>query len=196
MKGDCIQFGEKGILLRRHGDDAGGHESVNLEACDVCIEATGFQRPTLHFLEPYQGKYHPPNWYMQVFPPGQLHPHRLQPIQHHPSETRTDGRAGEPTICALNSTWQEAFGSVGGSQIGLFTRLLLVFLLDPATRPSRAAMERWVDFMVRWKHGLRVVTHIEVYLWLAVAVASDWRLWPWAGFIVLGGALPPRKGAM
>ena len=102
---------------------------------------------------------------------------------------------GEPTICALNSTWQEAFGSVGGSQIGLFTRLLLVFLIDPSTQPSRQSMENWVNFMVDYNHGLKFITHIEVYLWLVVAIACNWRLWHWASFIIMGGDVPRLKSS-
>lgn len=82
---------------------------------------------------------------------------------------------------------------MGGGQIGLLTRLLLVFLIDPATQPTRQSMESWVDFMLKWNRGLAFITHIEMYLWLTVAIACDWRLWQWGLFIMVGGDLPRRN---
>ena len=128
---------------------------------------------------------------MQVFPPGK-HPSPLT-YSHTRKQHILTQTPGEPTICALNSTWREAFGSVGGSQIGLLTRLHLVFLLDPSTQPTRQAMERWVDFMLKWNHGLRFITQLEMYLFLAAAIGGDWRLWPWASFVMLGGKMPARR---
>lgn len=66
-----------------------------------------------------------PSRYLQTFPP-----------QH-------------KSICANNCTYVGGIGTVGNFHIGVYTRILLMFLLDPLTRPSTYWMEFWVD-MTRW----------------------------------------------
>lgn len=133
--------------------------------CDICIYATGYTRPSLDFLQNFSNGYDPPNWFLQVFPPG------------------------SPTICAINSTWIHGVGSVGGSHIGMYTRLLLVYTLDVVARPPKGAMSRWVNIIDKiWKptHGLACVTTGEVYLWFVLVIAFNPALWKWGQFIMFG----------
>lgn len=53
------------------------------------------------------------------------------------------------SICANNCTYVNAIGTVGNYHIGIYTRLLLMFLVDPLARPREAWMKRWID-MTRW----------------------------------------------
>lgn len=39
----------------------------------------------------------------------------------------------------------KAIGTVGNYHIGIYTRLLLMFLVDPLARPQEYWMERWID---------------------------------------------------
>lgn len=53
------------------------------------------------------------------------------------------------SICANNCTYVNAIGTVGNYHIGIYTRLLLMFLVDPLARPREPWMKRWID-MTRW----------------------------------------------
>lgn len=135
----------------------------------MCIFATGFTRPTLSFLPKSKSssKYQPPNWYLQCFP------------------------TENPTVCATNCTWKEGIGSVGGAHIGVYTRFLLVFLIDPATAPSEWMMKTWVDLVHILKKPyvggpLAFVTSAEVFFWFLVLICAQPSLWKYMGFIFNG----------
>lgn len=74
LRGDIVKFSDdgKGIVFnhRAQGVPKGGPGRQELIEGDMCILATGYQRPSLNFLPPecFQEKYEPPNWYLQVFP--------------------------------------------------------------------------------------------------------------------------------
>ncbi len=85
--------------------------------------ATGFQRPSLKFLpdDCFEEEYEPPNWYLQVFPPKHM------------------------DVCCNNCTYVNAIGTVGNYHIGIYTRFLLMYLVDPLTRPQEQWMKRWIN---------------------------------------------------
>ena len=127
VRGDVAYFVEDGIhfLKRKSSDPKGTIGTPETVSGDVCILATGYTRPSLSFLPKLAstGTYRPPNWYLQTFP------------------------TENATICATNCTWKDGIGSVGGCHIGIYTRFLLVFLIDPKTRPTTRMMQAWVDFV-------------------------------------------------
>ncbi len=129
LRGDILRFASDGILFnhRAQGVPKGGPGREELIRGDICIMATGYQRPSLAFLPPecFEEPYSPPNWYLQVFPPA------------------------HPQICANNCTYVNAIGTVGNYHIGIYTRFLLMFLVDPLARPRGDWMRRWID-MTRW----------------------------------------------
>ena len=131
LRGDPEEFSEHGIYMnrRQQGVPKGGPGSRTLVTGDVAIYATGFKRPDLTFLpdQVFSEPYHPPAWFLQTFPPGYS------------------------SICAINSTYVNAIGTVGHIHIGIYTRLLLMFLLDPSTNPTEKAMKRWINFTRRVK---------------------------------------------
>lgn len=116
LRGDIVSCEEKGIVFnhRDKGVPKGGPGKERLVEGDIIVMATGFKRPSLSFLpdEVFTEPYAPPSWYLQTFPPGY-----------------TD-------ICANNSTYINAIGTVGNMHIGIYTRFLIMFLLDPLTRPT------------------------------------------------------------
>lgn len=177
LRGDIDRFEEKGIMFnqRAQGVPKNGPGAKKLVEGDICIFATGYTRPSLSFLpettlaEPYG----PPNWYLQVFPP-------------------TDA-----TICANNCTYVNAIGSVGNFHIGIYTRFLLMFLVDPLARPSEGLMKTWID-MTKWikraapTGAFDFFTYSELIYWfLFVIVVNPFR-WKWAAFVLfgIGSALP------
>lgn len=123
------------------------------------------------------GAYRPPNWYLQTFP------------------------TENATICATNCTWKDGIGSVGGYHIGIYTRFLLVFLVDAQTRPSEGMMKFWVDFVHICKKpyaggALAFVTSAELFFWFLAMIALQPSLWRWRKFILSGPELlDPQKGA-
>lgn len=129
LRGDIVRFVDDGVLFNRRaqGVPKGGPGSEELVQGDLCILATGYQRPSLAFLpdDCFQDPYSPPSWYLQVFPPGR------------------------PDICAANCTYVNAIGTVGNYHIGIYTRFLLMFLVDPLARPREDLMKTWID-MTRW----------------------------------------------
>lgn len=128
-RGDIMGFEENGIKFnhREQGVPKNGPGHQIVEAGDVVIMATGYTRPSLDFLPPecFQKPYMAPNWYLQTFPPQHM------------------------SICCNNCTYVNAIGTVGNFHIGVYTRILLMFLLDPLTRPSEYWMKRWID-MTCW----------------------------------------------
>lgn len=74
LRGDIKRFSAdgKGIVFnhRSQGTPKGGPGREELIEGDLCILATGYERPSLGFLPPecFEENYEPPNWYLQVFP--------------------------------------------------------------------------------------------------------------------------------
>ena len=150
LRGDIQGFSENGIRFnhRAQGVPKGGPGHETVEQGDVVIMATGYQRPSLNFLpdDCFQKPYMPPNWYLQTFPP-----------QH-------------KSICCNNCTYVNAIGTVGNFHIGVYTRILLMFLLDPLTRPSTYWMQRWIDMTCWFKARSPVgafdfFTYSELIFW-------------------------------
>ena len=177
LRGDIHEFAEDGIVfnLRAQGVPRGGPGHVHTVKGDICIVATGYKRPSLSFLPPqhFEEPYGPPNWYLQVFPP-------------------TD-----PTICANNCTWINAIGTVGNYHIGIYTRFLLMFLVDPLAKPQEHLMKFWID-LTRWikrsapTGAFEFFTYAELLYWFAFVIAVNPFRWKWALFVLfgVGGQLP------
>ncbi|OKL58045.1 hypothetical protein UA08_06811 [Talaromyces atroroseus] len=171
LRGDIKEFKENGILFnhREKGVPKGGAGREELIRGDVCVMATGFHRPSLAFLpdECFKAPYSPPNWFLQTFP------------------------VGHPDMCATNSTYVNAIGTVGNVHIGLYTRLLLMYIADPSTKPTAAWMRVWVDWTRMWKWrapggALEFFTYSELILWVVLSlVFNPWR-WRWIPFVLFG----------
>ncbi|KAJ5995923.1 hypothetical protein N7481_002900, partial [Penicillium waksmanii] len=115
----------------------------------------------------FEENYSPPDWYLQVFPPKHL------------------------SICANNSTYVNAIGTVGNIHIGIYTRFLLMFLTDPRTKLTEGRMKTWIDF-TRWmKQGappraFDFFTYTELIYWFVFLVLVNPFRWKWALFILFG----------
>ena len=180
LRGDTLSFTQKGINFnhRAQGVPKNGPGHTEEIQGDLVIYATGFQRPSLSFLPQTCFKpdpYKPPNWYLQVFPPN------------------------HPSICANNCTYVNAIGTVGNYHIGIYTRLLLMFLIDPLARPRTWWMQRWID-MTRWIKrfapggAFDFFTYSELIYWFVFCVLVDPFRWKWALFVFfgIGAGLPLR----
>lgn len=181
VRGDIEGFNANGVLVNRRArgvpKNGPGHEET-IDA-DIVIMATGFKRPSLSFLpqESFVDPYGPPNWYLQTFPP-----------QH-------------PSVSAINCTYVSAIGSVGNWHIGIYTRILLMFLVDPLTRPSPFWMRRWIDMTKVMKFSsptgaFDFFTYLELVWWFVFCVAFNPFRWKWAIFVFFGVGMQLPKGVV
>lgn len=171
LRGDIVSVKEDGILFnfRTKGVPQGGPGRESVVPGEVIIMATGFKRPSLSFLpeDAFEDPYGPPSWYLQVFPPMY------------------------PTICANNSTYVNAIGTVGNMHIGIYTRFLLMFLVDPLSRPTEGRMKTWIDF-TRFMKRLSPVgafdffTYTELIYWFVFVILVNPFRWKWAPFVLFG----------
>jgi hypothetical protein len=179
LRGDIDTFEPTGIrFTQRHkGVPPGGPGTKELIESDIIILATGFKRPDPHFLpkKVFEQPYAPPAWYLQTFPPEY------------------------PKVCAINSMYTNALGTVGHVHIGLYTRTLLMFLLDPNTAPSSREMKRWID-TTRWLkqrapgRAFDFFTYSEMILWFVECILWKPQRWSWAAFVFLGWGKNGRVG--
>ncbi|KAF1985787.1 FAD/NAD(P)-binding domain-containing protein [Aulographum hederae CBS 113979] len=171
LRGDILGYTENGIKFnhRSQGVPKGGPgRESNVEA-DMVILATGYQRPTLSFLpdDCFQEPYEPPNWYLQVFPPAHM------------------------DICCNNCTYVNAIGTVGSYHIGIYTRFLLMYLVDPLARPREWWMKRWIDMTRTIKSkapggAFDFFTYSELIYWFIFTIAINPFRWKWAAFVLFG----------
>lgn len=171
LRGDIRKVQRDGILFnhRSQGVPKGGIGHEKTVKGDIIIMATGYERPSLSFLpdEVFAPPYMPPRWYLQVFPP-----------EH-------------PSICCNNCTYQDAIGTVGNYHIGVYTRLLLMFLVDPLTTPHPWWMERWIDmtsFLKRFAptKAFDFFTYSELIYWFVFCIVINPFRWKWALFVFFG----------
>jgi len=101
------------------------------------------------------------------------------------------------TIIDLYSTYLAGIGSVGNWHIGIYTRILLMFLTDPLTRPSPYWMQRWIDMtkLLKWfspTPAFDFFTYVELIWWFVFCVSFNPFRWKWALFVFfgIGFALP------
>ncbi|KAI4287035.1 MAG: hypothetical protein L6R35_003708 [Caloplaca aegaea] len=179
LRGDIVGFSENGIRFRQRakGVPKGGPGREIEVKGDMVIMATGYQRPSLSFLpsEVFEEPYHPPKWYLQVFPPRNV------------------------SICCNNCTYVNAIGTVGNYHIGIYTRLLLMFLVDPLARPQEYWMKRWIDMTSFLKSkaptgAFDFFTYSELIYWFVFCIAINPFRWKWAPFVFFGiGSVLPKE---
>ena len=171
LPADLLKVNDKGLLINHRSPSVrkGGPGTRMEVKGDLIVFATGFERPDMHFLpkEVFESDFSPPAWYLQTFP-----------TEH-------------AEICAINSTYVNALGTVGNVHIGMYTRLLLTFLLAPSTKPTTAQMRRWVSLVgtIKQKAPQRAFdyfTYSELILWFVSVVLFRPRRWTWALFIITG----------
>ncbi|KAF2495683.1 FAD/NAD(P)-binding domain-containing protein [Lophium mytilinum] len=177
LRGDIHSFTETGLKFtqRSQGVPKGGPGRDMVVDADIVILATGYQRPSLNFLPDncFEDPYQPPNWFLQVFPPAHY------------------------DICCNNCTYVNAIGTVGNYHIGIYTRLLLAYLVDPLARPREPLMKKWID-MTRWIKtkapggAFDFFTYGELLYWFVFNIAINPFRWKWALFVFfgIGDALP------
>jgi len=92
-----------------------------------------------------------------------------------------------------------AIGTVGNYHIGIYTRLLLMFLVDPLARPQEYWMKKWIDMTRALKSyaptgAFDFFTYSELIYWFVFCIVINPFRWKWALFVLsgIGGGLPLR----
>jgi hypothetical protein len=102
-------------------------------------------------------------------------------------------------ICANNCTYVNAIGTVGNYHIGIYTRFLLMFLVDPLSRPNERLMKLWIDATRFVKSraptgAFEFFTYAELMFWFVFVIAVNPFRWKWAPFVMMGiGAALPKR---
>ncbi|KAK3985647.1 hypothetical protein QBC44DRAFT_334550 [Cladorrhinum sp. PSN332] len=133
---------------------------------DVVVMATGYKQPQLTTFLPgtcFPPTYRPPKWHLGTFP------------------------TNHPSIACLNY----GGGTFSDRQIGLNTRILLMFLLDPRTMPSPFWMRRWIDVTRVLKAtslvgNLYIFCYVELICWFVIYISFNPFRWRWVLFILFG----------
>lgn len=173
LRGDILGYDQSGTGLkfkkRSQGVPKNGPGKEMMVNADMVIMATGYERPSLGFLpdEVFEEPYEPPNWYLQVFPPD------------------------HPDICCNNCTYVNAIGTVGNYHIGIYTRFLLMYLVDPLARPKTWWMKTWIDMtrFIKSKSpggAFTFFTYSELIFWFLFTIAINPFRWKWAAFVLFG----------
>ncbi|KZV71507.1 hypothetical protein PENSPDRAFT_734118 [Peniophora sp. CONT] len=178
VRGDTERLVENGVRVKtRTRDQPKGAEDAKPETIegDIVVLATGFERPTLDFLPE------------DVFPDGYSRPDLY--LQNFATE--------DWSVLCTNSSYMNAIGTVGHIHIGIYTRILLLFLLDPSARPDTRDMKLWVDVVRFVKRGakggaLGFFTYMELVIWfLTFHVFRPDRL-RWIFFTMQGWGVPVK----
>ncbi|CCL98883.1 uncharacterized protein FIBRA_00890 [Fibroporia radiculosa] len=146
---------------------------------DIVVLATGFKKPKVDFLEEeylFPEGYDRPNLYLQNF------------------------ATEDWSVLMTNSSYINAIGTVGHFHIGIYTRILLTFLMDKNARPLPKDMKLWVDVLRFVKRGARggalgFFTYMELTIWLLLFHILRLDRVKWLFFIMQGwGVLPEVEG--
>ncbi|KAF7290443.1 hypothetical protein HMN09_01302600 [Mycena chlorophos] len=151
VHGDPIRLTKKGVKanVRERGMKPGDEGKEEIIGADVVVLATGYEKPSIDFLpdELFPEGYERPDLYLQNF------------------------STEDWSVLMTNSAYMSAIGTVGHFHIGIYTRILLTLLLDPAARPIPKDMKLWVDnirFIKRGANGgpLGFFTYAELMIWV------------------------------
>jgi hypothetical protein len=75
--------------------------------------------------------------------------------------------------------------------IGIYTRFLLMFLVDPLSRPTEGRMKTWIDFTRLMKSfsptgAFDFFTYAELVYWFIFVIIVNPFRWKWAPFVLFG----------
>lgn len=171
QRGEVTQVRADGVEynFRRRDQPKGESGEKRFMHADYIVLASGFKHPSLSFLpdDVFPHDYKPPYLYLQCIP------------------------VTEPTITCPNTVYVNGFGSVGHVHVGMYVRLLILFLYRPETRPTPQMMRLWVD-LVRWVKrdttggALEFFCYPEMMVWFIACLMLNVRRIAYAPFVLSG----------
>lgn len=151
LRGDLKEVKENSISFnfrKRNQKKGTKGKSMDIEA-DVIVVATGFEVPKINFLpqDLFPEDYTRPNLYLQVFP------------------------IEDVSVVTTNASFVKAVGTVAHVHIGIYARILALFLMEKDTRPHPRDARLWVDCIRFIKENapggtLSFFTYMELMIWL------------------------------
>ncbi|KAH9942799.1 FAD/NAD(P)-binding domain-containing protein [Amylocystis lapponica] len=178
IRGDTQRLSDTGVCVSVRGRESKpGDEGQEEEfPADVVVLATGFEKPDVGFLEEdlFPEGYERPNLYLQNF------------------------ATEDWSVLMTNSAYTNAIGTVGHFHIGIYTRILLTFLMDRDARPLPKDMKLWVDVLRFVKRGARggalgFFTYMELTIWLVLFHLFRLDRLRWLFFIMQGWGVYPDE---
>ena len=156
-RGDTLSITAQGVKFneRKRGTQPGEKGEEGVITGDVICLATGFEKPSVEIfpkdLFPTEGSRH-----YQVRPRSLSRDVSLTRFQNdqRPNLYLQNFSTEDWSILLTNSAYKNSIGSVGNWHIGIYARILIVFLLDEKARPTPAQMKLWVDLIGYLKGGL------------------------------------------
>ncbi|KAF8839218.1 FAD/NAD(P)-binding domain-containing protein [Paxillus ammoniavirescens] len=157
-----------------------GASHVENICADLIVLATGYKRPDIDFLP------------CELFPEG----YEASALLFIPNLYLQNFSTEDWSILMTNSAYDNAIASAGHFHIGIYTRILLTFILDPAMAPTAKDMKLWVDAICYLKRGasggaLGFFTHMELIIWLLLFYVVRPDRLRWMPFILAGWGVRP-----
>ncbi|CAK5277517.1 unnamed protein product [Mycena citricolor] len=179
VRGDTIKLTPSGVHATVRGRESkpGDDGKEEIIDADVIVLATGFEKPSIDFLDNslFPDGYERPNLYLQNF------------------------STEDWSVLMTNSSYMSAIGTVGHFHIGIYTRILLTFLMDEGSRPEIQDMKLWVDVVRFLKRGakggaLGFFTYAELTIWLLLFHLLRLDRLRWLFFIMCGWGVYLKGG--
>lgn len=145
LQRDSVKFNK-----RTRGTKSGDKGQEVTYKADVIVVATGFDVPSLSFLPEdylFPDDFSRPNLFLNVF------------------------SVNDVSVSLTNAAFVGALGTVGHFHIGVYSRILAMFLLDEKTRPHPRDTRLWVDgirFIKENANGLNFFSYSELTAWLVM----------------------------
>ena len=105
------------------------------------------------------------------------------------------------SVVTTNASFVKAVGTVAHIHIGIYARILALFLMVPESRPVPRNARLWVD-MIRWVKEnapggrLSFFTYMELMVWLVSFLFLNVARLPYAFFVLFGWGFWTRDGPL
>ncbi|KIJ06971.1 hypothetical protein PAXINDRAFT_91180, partial [Paxillus involutus ATCC 200175] len=177
VRGDTMRLTQNGVLVNTQPHNAPHLEEIK---ADLIVLATGYKRPDIDFLP------------CELFPEGYEASDALLVPNLYLQNFSTE----DWSVLMTNSAYENAIASAGHFHIGIYTRTLITFILDPVTAPTAKDMKLWVDAIRYLKRGasggaLGFFMYMELIIWLLLFYIIRPDRLRWMPFILAGWGLRP-----
>ncbi|CAL1702592.1 unnamed protein product [Somion occarium] len=176
VRGDTQRLTKRGVKVTVRGRESkpGDKGDINEIDADIIVLATGYEKPKVDLFK-----------YVDLFPEGFERPNLY--LQNFSTE--------DWSVLMTNSSYQNAIGTV---HIGIYTRILLVLLMDKNARPTTDDMKLWVRLISYIKRGARggafgFFTYMELTIWLLLFHIFRPDRLKWLFFIMQGWGVTPDE---
>ncbi|MCO5566069.1 hypothetical protein L7F22_019745 [Adiantum nelumboides] len=179
IRGDVRDINEHSVSfnVRKRSQKKGTNGKHITVDADVIVIATGFEVPKIDFLpqDLFPEDYTRPNLYLQVFP------------------------ITDVSVVTTNASFVKAVGTVAHVHIGIYARILAVFLMEADTRPHPRDARLWVDGIRWFKENapggkLSFFTYMELMIWLVSFLFFRLNRLKYAFFVLFGWGYWQRSG--